>query len=584
MIPGTKNEFTAGSEIGSFTVVANAGRGAYGEVLIVRDVSGREYAMKIIQAMEDELSALRAIAEIKNADGLVPVHAAGKVPDGSGRLYYLMDAADNLAAAPNYLPDTLANRIARNGRFSAADVLAVAERLLTGLKKLHDNHLSHRDIKPENIIFRQGQPMLADFGLLARSDDGNTTPSGTEGFFPPEELSAPLNGASSPKNDLFALGKVIYCSWSGRSALDYPAFPENPDLRELKIIRKLYAKACSEKPAERFRSCDEFLTAVRCAQKDLSAGEKEQKKFFSVRTFVPAMIILLISGTLAVAAQQYFSGRKKQPESAVSPVLTAEPQPEKDGSHEEKTEVDPDVDLLKNLRVSDDLKKVLQKRLKYRAFYIAWYNEARALKYFCEKDSMADKDVSHWGERLWAITQASATQLCWRRCRSLEDHREKLEKLVLSGSYQPDDPSRKETPDIRRLRRAVFASLPEVTTLNEAREYEVLTPDLKQLVIYRTKRMLYYRAWLEEAKLLLEFCKKQYPDDPVRPKLEKTIPVLQHFLDADGFLRSKQPVREREQALMKFISKHGYPLEDPPAKEDDPDYIRFREKYISSIK
>ena len=35
---------------------------------------------------------------------------------------------------------------------------------------------------------------------------------------------------------------------------------------------------------------------------------------------------------------------------------------------------------------------------------------------------------------------------------------------------------------------------------------------------------------------------------------------------------------------MKFISKHGYPLEDPPAKEDDPDYIRFREKYISSIK
>lgn len=578
MIPGTEQEFSAGGEIGSFKIIANAGRGAYGEVLIVQDISGREYAMKIINAMKEELSALRAISELKNADGLVPVHAAGMIPDGSGRLYYLMDAADNLAVPPNYLPDTLANRIARNGRFRGAEILEVAARLLEGLKKLHGNNLSHRDIKPENIIFRQDQPMLADFGLLARSDDGSVTPSGTDGFFPPEELSAPLNGASSPKNDLFAIGKVIYCAWTGRSVLDYPQFHENPDLKELRIIRSLYAKACSEKPAERFHSCDEFSAAVRRAGQQLSASQKPAVRR---NRWIISLVSCLVAA-LAIAGAFWRGSNDEMPVSEPEPVSESEPVSEPET--EKKPEPDPDMDLLNAINISDSLRKKMKMRLTYHEYYLAWYNEIIAIREFCNKSSPALSELAQLERHLSAIVRGNGTLLCWRRCRNFEDHQTKLEELVSSYDYLPDDPPREESAEIRRLRSSVFRPIPEVTTLEEARKYQVMTPDLQQLVHFRMVRTRYYRAWLMEAKSLLTFCEKKYPDDPAVPKIKNMIASLQIIVDADACLRTNLPVKERRKAILDFIVEHGYPIEDPPAKEDDPDYVACRARFINDIK
>jgi len=57
--------------------------------------------------------------------------------------------------------------------------------LTSALAFLHEQGLVHRDIKPSNIIFVQGQPKLADIGLVAGSDETSSF-VGTEGFIPPE--------------------------------------------------------------------------------------------------------------------------------------------------------------------------------------------------------------------------------------------------------------------------------------------------------------------------------------------------------------------------------------------------------------
>src|SRR5206468_2532672 len=73
--------------------------------------------------------------------------------------------------------------------------------LTSALAFLHEQGLIHRDIKPSNIIFVQGQPKLADIGLVAGSDE-TCSFVGTEGFIPPE-------GPGTPAADVYSLGKVL---------------------------------------------------------------------------------------------------------------------------------------------------------------------------------------------------------------------------------------------------------------------------------------------------------------------------------------------------------------------------------------
>ena len=68
--------------------------GAFGEVYLVRDLSGISLALKLLKA--DSGAEASAIAELRqkvgNESGLVLIHHVGEF---EGRVYYTMDAADN---------------------------------------------------------------------------------------------------------------------------------------------------------------------------------------------------------------------------------------------------------------------------------------------------------------------------------------------------------------------------------------------------------------------------------------------------------------------------------------------------------
>ncbi|CAM0958786.1 unnamed protein product [Alopecurus aequalis] len=93
-----------------------------------------------------------------------------------------------------------------------------------GLHYLHKGRgerdcICHLDLKPDNILLDKDMtPKIADFGLSRLFGKSKTYETcsgvkGTVGFMPPEYI---LNGAMSPKNDVFSLGVIIFYLVAGR--------------------------------------------------------------------------------------------------------------------------------------------------------------------------------------------------------------------------------------------------------------------------------------------------------------------------------------------------------------------------------
>ena len=275
-------EFHKDDLLDGMTVVDPIARGGNGDLYMVRDEQGGRLALKIIRKTDndDERSGISQCQAVSShIPGLAPVLKTGKLPDG--RVYCVMPLADNLARWPDYEPDTLANRIRRDGRIPPDEVLELAGGIAETVRALHESGLAHRDIKPENILFLDGKPALSDYSLLSDAADhpagSRTGAFGTADFIPPEMIENPDH--YDPKTcDLYALGKIIYCAWSGMEVVFFPSVPREIPLREIGIMRPIYMKACDIIPSRRFRDADGFIAAI-----DDARARMDRKR----RTFLP---------------------------------------------------------------------------------------------------------------------------------------------------------------------------------------------------------------------------------------------------------------------------------------------------------
>ena len=286
--------YRGGDRIADFSVVSAVAAGAFGEVYLVRDLSGITLALKLLKA--DSGAEVSSIAELRqkvgNEPGLLPIHHIGEF---EGHVYYTMDAADNIASdETEYCPDTLENRLAFRGALNAFEVLDVAESLAGALEALHTHGLVHRDLKPANVIFKDGKPLLADFGLVSPIEGGK---AGTPGFMPPERLPADAKAAQQAR-DFYALGKVIYCALTNQDADRFPILPKNYSIKEVSAIRKIWLKACASKPSQRFLDGESFIAAIQLARRELCgmAGGRRSKfwklLFLAASAFALAAIAL----------------------------------------------------------------------------------------------------------------------------------------------------------------------------------------------------------------------------------------------------------------------------------------------------
>ncbi|HET9624638.1 MAG TPA: serine/threonine-protein kinase [Kofleriaceae bacterium] len=211
-----------------YHIVGEHGRGGLGRVLRAHDRElERDVAIKELIA-RNHISELRFFREALitarlEHPGIVPVHEAGRWPDG--RPFYAMKLVAGLP-----LRDLIAERATPRERLELLHhVIAVAD----ALAYAHDRNIIHRDLKPANIIVGDfGETVVIDWGLakdLTTSDEPasasalratghpelTTTGSvlGTPAYMAPEQERGE---AVDQRADVFAIGAMLWelCSLS----------------------------------------------------------------------------------------------------------------------------------------------------------------------------------------------------------------------------------------------------------------------------------------------------------------------------------------------------------------------------------
>jgi len=143
------------------------------------------------------------------------------------------------------------------------ECLRIGIALSEALDFLHRQGMTHRDIKPQNIIFINGQPKLADLGLITdiRSSDQVRTLVGTPGYMPP-----PPERPGTAQADIYALGVMLYVISTGGSPAAFPAIAttlvsgDSPE--EFFPLNDIILKACQPMPADRYASAAEMRLAL----------------------------------------------------------------------------------------------------------------------------------------------------------------------------------------------------------------------------------------------------------------------------------------------------------------------------------
>jgi CHASE2 domain-containing sensor protein len=259
------------------------GEGAYGKVWLARNKTGHWRALKAVylanfnrntDPYEREFSGIKKYQPVSDQHpGLLRVEFVSEKL--AGYFYYVMELGDPLEPGwegepSTYKPRDLVSERARSHsrRLPVRECVRIGLALSDALDFLHRQGLTHRDIKPQNIIFVNGQPKLADLGLITeiRPPDQERTLVGTPGYMPPER-------PGTPQADIYALGMVLYVLSTGRSTAYFPEIAttlvEDKDPSDFFPLNTIILKACQPDPAQRYASAAEMHRALQAARKTL---------------------------------------------------------------------------------------------------------------------------------------------------------------------------------------------------------------------------------------------------------------------------------------------------------------------------
>jgi serine/threonine-protein kinase len=205
-----------GQQLGPFTIDKELGSGAMGTVYRGRfSKTGQTVAIKVMAPGLGTTSASAADRFEREAEILKQLKHPNIVrlfghSKGPGPRYFAMEYIQG---------ESLDRVMARRGRMSWQEVVALGRQLCAALQHAHEKGIIHRDLKPSNLmILPDGTLKLTDFGIAKDLDETALTSTnctvGTAAYMSPEQCKG--ERTIGHKSDLYSLGIVLYELVTGR--------------------------------------------------------------------------------------------------------------------------------------------------------------------------------------------------------------------------------------------------------------------------------------------------------------------------------------------------------------------------------
>jgi len=211
---------------GRYRIARFLAAGGMGEVYEARDqLLGERVAIKLMRPdlIGKPEAHERFADEIRLARRVTHVNVCRVFDVGAdrGRVFYTMEL---------HAGETLAGRLARDGKLPLDEIRPIASQILSGVGAAHAADVIHADLKPSNVLMEpKGRVLVTDFGLAmslcATPGCECSRPHlvGTPAYMSPEQVEGSDLFAGT---DLFSFGVIVFemltgkLPWCGANPLD----------------------------------------------------------------------------------------------------------------------------------------------------------------------------------------------------------------------------------------------------------------------------------------------------------------------------------------------------------------------------
>lgn len=224
----------AGTELGSYRILHEIGRGGMGAVYLAERADGayqQKVAVKLLQEsmstpdLQSRFLAERQILAQLKHPGIVRLLDGGVT--AAGRPFLVLEYVDGVPI----------DRYCDNENLDLTARLKLFLKVADAIQAAHQQLTLHLDLKPANImITADGEPHLLDFGIARLLGEGGTTQPSlmlmTPRYASPEQAEGKPLGVAS---DIFSLATLLYKLLTG--VLPYPIENASP-LEAARMIRE----------------------------------------------------------------------------------------------------------------------------------------------------------------------------------------------------------------------------------------------------------------------------------------------------------------------------------------------------------